>query len=258
MGVDFVRGLAVGAVSTVAVVMLASITLLPALLGFAGRTIDRFACPARGSDASAASARLVPLEPRDPAPAVAGVRSVAPRRSCSCWRSRCSRCASAFADAGNNPTPTRPAAPTTSWPRLRRRLQRPAGARGRVPQRHRHRRSRRPAGRRAIARHRGRAVGDARRSSTPTATRRVIRSSRPRRRRTQRTTDLVHRLRDDVIPSARAGTGRRRCTSAAHRGRRRLLGHAGGAAAACSSARCSCRFLLLMVVFRSVLVPSRR
>ena len=42
MGVDFVNGMAVGTSVTVAIVMLASITLLPALLGFAGRTIDRF------------------------------------------------------------------------------------------------------------------------------------------------------------------------------------------------------------------------
>jgi putative drug exporter of the RND superfamily len=41
MGVDFVNGMALGTSVTVAVVMLASITLLPALLGFAGRTIDR-------------------------------------------------------------------------------------------------------------------------------------------------------------------------------------------------------------------------
>jgi RND superfamily putative drug exporter len=42
MGVDFVNGLAIGASITVAVVMLASITLVPALLGFVGRSIDRF------------------------------------------------------------------------------------------------------------------------------------------------------------------------------------------------------------------------
>ena len=42
MGVDFVNGMAVGTSVTVGIVMLASITLLPALLGFAGRTIDRF------------------------------------------------------------------------------------------------------------------------------------------------------------------------------------------------------------------------
>ncbi len=42
LGVDFVNGMAVGTSVTVAIVMLASITLLPALLGFVGRTIDRF------------------------------------------------------------------------------------------------------------------------------------------------------------------------------------------------------------------------
>ena len=42
MGVSFVRGLAVGTSVTVALVMAASITLLPAVLGFAGRKIDKF------------------------------------------------------------------------------------------------------------------------------------------------------------------------------------------------------------------------
>jgi len=41
MGVSFVRGLALGTSLTVALVMVASVTLLPALLGFAGRNIDR-------------------------------------------------------------------------------------------------------------------------------------------------------------------------------------------------------------------------
>ena len=42
MGVTFVQGLAVGTSVTVALVMAASITLLPAVLGFAGRKIDKF------------------------------------------------------------------------------------------------------------------------------------------------------------------------------------------------------------------------
>src|SRR3984893_18346176 len=49
MGVDFMQGLAVGTSLTVAIVMLASITLLPAILGFAGRTIDRFSVRRRGA-----------------------------------------------------------------------------------------------------------------------------------------------------------------------------------------------------------------
>ena len=42
MGFSFVEGLAIGGAATVAVTMLASITLLPALLGFVGRNIDRW------------------------------------------------------------------------------------------------------------------------------------------------------------------------------------------------------------------------
>jgi RND superfamily putative drug exporter len=45
MGVEFVRGLAAGASVTVALVMIASVTLLPAVLGFCGRAIDRLAVP---------------------------------------------------------------------------------------------------------------------------------------------------------------------------------------------------------------------
>ncbi len=41
MGVSFVYGLAIGTSITVAVVMAASVTLLPAVLGFAGHTIDK-------------------------------------------------------------------------------------------------------------------------------------------------------------------------------------------------------------------------
>jgi RND superfamily putative drug exporter len=47
MGLSFVRGLAVGTSLTVALVMLASITLLPAVLGFAGTTIDKLSVPGR-------------------------------------------------------------------------------------------------------------------------------------------------------------------------------------------------------------------
>ena len=47
MGVEFVRGLAVGASMTVALVMVASVTLLPAVLGFCGRAIDRLSVPGR-------------------------------------------------------------------------------------------------------------------------------------------------------------------------------------------------------------------
>jgi RND superfamily putative drug exporter len=48
MGLDFVKGLAFGTATSVLIAMLAATTLLPALLGFAGRRIDRFAIHRRG------------------------------------------------------------------------------------------------------------------------------------------------------------------------------------------------------------------
>ena len=45
MNLGFLRGVAVGAVSAVLVVMLASVTLLPAVLGFVGHNIDRLHVP---------------------------------------------------------------------------------------------------------------------------------------------------------------------------------------------------------------------
>ena len=46
MGLSFVNGLAIGAALSVLVTMLASVTLLPALLGFVGTNIDRLHLPA--------------------------------------------------------------------------------------------------------------------------------------------------------------------------------------------------------------------
>jgi RND superfamily putative drug exporter len=45
MGVDFIRGLGAGAAATVLVMMIASVTLVPALLGFTGRNIDKLRIP---------------------------------------------------------------------------------------------------------------------------------------------------------------------------------------------------------------------
>src|SRR5215208_2694499 len=49
MNLDFMRAVAVAAVSAVAMTMLAALTLLPALLGFVGRNIDRFGLPHRAA-----------------------------------------------------------------------------------------------------------------------------------------------------------------------------------------------------------------
>ena len=53
MGLSFVRGLAIGAVTAVLLVMLASVTLLPAVLGFTGRVIDKLHVPGMRRDESA-------------------------------------------------------------------------------------------------------------------------------------------------------------------------------------------------------------
>jgi putative drug exporter of the RND superfamily len=45
MGFEFVQGVAVGGAATVLVTMIASVTLLPAVLGFTGRNIDRLRIP---------------------------------------------------------------------------------------------------------------------------------------------------------------------------------------------------------------------
>src|SRR5215213_5486494 len=47
MNLDFMRSVAVAAISAVAMTMFAAITLLPAFLGFTGRNIDRFGLPHR-------------------------------------------------------------------------------------------------------------------------------------------------------------------------------------------------------------------
>jgi RND superfamily putative drug exporter len=52
MGLSFLQGLALGASLTVLVTMMASITLLPAILGFAGRNIDKLKVPGMHRDES--------------------------------------------------------------------------------------------------------------------------------------------------------------------------------------------------------------
>jgi RND superfamily putative drug exporter len=51
MNMDFMRSLAVGAILAVLMTMLAAISLLPAMLGFVGRNIDKFGLPHRAARA---------------------------------------------------------------------------------------------------------------------------------------------------------------------------------------------------------------
>ena len=57
MGLSFINGLAVGAALGVLVTMVASVTLLPAMLGFIGRNIDKFHVPALHRSAASSSVR---------------------------------------------------------------------------------------------------------------------------------------------------------------------------------------------------------
>ncbi|HWW52902.1 MAG TPA: MMPL family transporter, partial [Acidimicrobiales bacterium] len=57
MGLSFVNGLAIGAAFAVLITMAASVTLLPAMLAFAGRNIDKFHVPRLHSSASSEEAR---------------------------------------------------------------------------------------------------------------------------------------------------------------------------------------------------------
>ncbi len=50
MGLPFLQGVAVGSAASVLVAMLASVTLLPAMLGFAGRSIDKLKVPFVGKE----------------------------------------------------------------------------------------------------------------------------------------------------------------------------------------------------------------
>jgi RND superfamily putative drug exporter len=57
MGLSFVNGLAVGAAFAVLITMAASVTLLPAMLGFSGRNIDKFHVPRLHSSAATTDTR---------------------------------------------------------------------------------------------------------------------------------------------------------------------------------------------------------
>ena len=203
------RGVAVGIALGVLMTMLASVTLLPALLGFVGRNIDKLGLPHRkraaGRDTRVV---LVPVEPRDPAPPVAGgdprlvvllvlalpVFSHAPRAS---------------PTPATGPRPTRPARPTTCSPRA----SGPGSTARCCSRRETARRRRRPRDARAssaqqLERDAGRRVRVAAAAATQTATAAIMQVFPTTSPQDEATADLVHRLRDDVVPdgSRRAPT----------------------------------------------------
>ena len=98
--------------------MIAALTLLPALLTIAGRRVDRLRIPGLGGRSTADRRRrpLVPLEPRRSSAGRCSPRS-SPAACCCCSASPPSRCGS----APTTPAPTRrarrPARPTTCSPK---------------------------------------------------------------------------------------------------------------------------------------------
>ena len=113
MGVSYMNGVAVAAIIAVLVVMAASVTLLPSLLAFAGRRVDRLRIPGLGTDA--------PERPPGARRALGAGRAAPPtgggdrRAGCPPGAGRARpRAAARFPDAGNRSTDSIPARRTTS------------------------------------------------------------------------------------------------------------------------------------------------
>ena len=252
MGVSFVQGLAVGTSITVALVMLASITLLPAVLGFAGRNIDRLSVRSRRTPATRTRQSLwfrwSRLVQRRPWPAFLGALAVLGLLAVPLFSLRLG-----FSDAGTNPTSdtTRRAydtlahgfGPGYNGP-LTVAAEYPAGTD--------------PAALGNLAAALRQTPGVARVAlpvTSPSGTAAVIQVIPTSSPQASQTTSLVTHLRDQVIPHAVRGTP--------------IVVHVGGLTAAGTdvSNRLSGRlplfigavlavsFLLLLAVFRSVLVP---
>jgi RND superfamily putative drug exporter len=247
MNLAFLRGLAVSAISIVLVVMLASVTLVPALLGFIGRTIDRLHVPLVGrklaGDKTSLSYRWSRIVQRRPLPAavlcaIALLALAAPLFSLRLG----------FPDAGSNPQHfmsrqgydlmAKGFGPGVNGPLLL--VAEGRGDLGKVQQ--------------ALAATEG-VLFVAPPVPSPQGDVNLLVTIPDTSPSSQETEDLVHRLRDDVLPAATAGTD--------------LEVQVGGSNAASIDASeyvadrllwfiaavIVLSFLLLMVVFRSILVP---
>jgi RND superfamily putative drug exporter len=257
VGLDVNRALGIAAATGVAMTMLASITLLPAVLGFVGANIDRLGLPHRRRPAGAPDAdgaeggvwhrwsRVVQRRPAVPAavglvllvalalPTFAmrlGFGDAGNRPETDTTRRAYDLLAEGFGPGANGPlvlaAATPDAAAADAFDALLDDLPGTDGVAGATP---------------AIPN----AAGDV-------AFAQVFPATSPQ---DEATTDLVHHLRDDVVPAAVAGTG--------------LEVHVGGAQAASvdyadfNASRLpvfvavvlAVSFLLLLLVFRSLLVP---
>ena len=254
MGLHFLHGLAVGTSLAVVIAVLAAITL-------AARAARlRRLHPSTGSRSAAASsaparamwhrwARVVQRRP-----AIDRVRRF--RRPVRRDRCRRSRCGSASADASNDPSGEHdPQGLRPHRPRLRPRRERADPRRGR----HHHARLGRRSVRSSLDALRatpGRRRRSATRCRTRPAPRRSPRSSRPRDRRTRRRSSSSTTCATTSCRGATRGHRARRCTSAARpRAAIDFADVIGQRLPLFIGAVLALSFLLLLLVFRSVLVP---
>ena len=213
MRLPYLHGVAFGSAIAVGVMVALAVTLLPAVLGFAGRNIDRLHVPFVGDRTTRRSVAVVPLEPRRSSSGRGRRRS--PVSPC-CWRCPLRRSGSASASL----TPATVQSPLTSR-RAYDTLTEAFGAGrngtllvvadltggGTIDRR------------RAAAdrtRHRDPAsTPSPRRSSTRPPTPRSSAWSRRRHRRTRRPSGRFDTVRDDVIPRRRRRRPASRSRSAA-------------------------------------------
>lgn len=251
VGLDFNRALGIAAASGVAMTMLASVTLLPAVLGFVARSIDRLGLPHRRRATLSTGgvwhrwSRVIQRRPTLPAlagllllvalalPTFAmrlGIGDAGNRPTSDTTRRAYDLLAEGFGPGANGPLFLAASVPSAravdALGQLVRRLATTEGVAGATP---------------AIPN----AAGDA-------ALIQVFPTTAPQ---DQATNELVHRLRDNVIPDVIAGSG--------------LTIHVGGLPAAVvdfadfSASRLpifiavvlAVSFVVLLMVFRSLLVP---
>lgn len=248
----FMRGLAIGAISAVVLVMLAALTLLPAMLGFSGRAIDKLAIPGllqSGAEPSERGfwyrwSRTVQRHP-----AVAGLAAVLVLvvLALPMFSMR-----QAFTDAGNDPTSTTTrqaydALATGFGPGFNGPLVVAASV---------------PAGQHAAV-----AELDARIRATPgvafasppqfdtTGTAAVIVAYPTTAPQAAQTEALVHQLRDEVIPAATGGTGVRAYVGGETAGSVDAATYLANRLPYVIGLVLLLSFVLLMAVFRSVAIP---
>jgi RND superfamily putative drug exporter len=252
MGLGLITGVAVGIAATVLMTMLASLTLLPALLGFAGRSIDRFGLPhrRRHDDGRATPAhRWSRVVQRRPLPFALGALALLVALALPATGIRLG-----FGDAGTrNPDDTARQAydllsqgfgPGFNGP-LAVAAELPGGRTG-------------MAALETLSARLGATPGVAA-ASPPIPNRagtaavlQVILTTAPQ---DEATSDLVHRLRDDVVPATLAGTGVTASVGGVTAGTIDYADYTAARLPLFFGVVLALSFVLLTAVFRSIVVP---